>query len=137
MQNSNPKDGCMLALTEQFRDIFHPGNVRALEKPKNKKGIMICLRFHTLGFCFGDCKYKNGHGSLDTDKTRSLSIYIISARENRKNYQQIRNKHGNQDQRNSGTNRNNSNNTPQQPAPSQPNKDAVPGAVGESQRDPA
>lgn len=56
VQNTNSQYGCMLVLTKQFRDVFHPGVMRNLDKPKKKNGIMMCLRFHTLGFYFGDCK---------------------------------------------------------------------------------
>ena len=46
---------CKLTLYEQFRDMFHPRYIRNLEKPK-KNGIMLCMRFYTLGYFFSDCK---------------------------------------------------------------------------------
>ena len=54
IQIANPQEGCMLQLTEHFRDLFHPGNVRNQEKPKLAYGTPMCLRIHSLGFCFAD-----------------------------------------------------------------------------------
>jgi len=78
--NSNLQYGYMFELSEQFRNIFHPGNMRNFEKPKAKNGIMMCLRFHTLGFCFGDYKYKDVHKSMDTDEARYLCTYIAGVK---------------------------------------------------------
>ena len=52
--NANPQEGGMLRMTEQFRDLFHSGNIRNLEKPKLADGTPMCLRFHALGSCFTD-----------------------------------------------------------------------------------
>ena len=97
--NANTQDGCTLEPTEMFRDVFHPGNVRFLVKPKLKTGTEMCLRFHALGFCFRDCKHKEGHGTLDADETALLKTYVEGARSSRRNFQNGRNRNGN-DQRN-------------------------------------
>ena len=55
--NPNQYAICKLAETESYRSLFHPGNLRGLTKPTYKNGDPICLRCHTMGFCFVDCKY--------------------------------------------------------------------------------
>ena len=56
-----------LTPNEQFRGIFHPRDLRGLSKFM-RNNELLCLRFHTLGFCYQDCKYKTGHGELSTDE---------------------------------------------------------------------
>ena len=43
----------------------------------------MCLRFHTLVYCFDDCNYKSGHGSLDSDETEDFKTFIGKAKDNR------------------------------------------------------
>ena len=61
----------------------------------------MCVRFHSLGFCFRDCKHKEGHGTLDAEETTLLKNYFEGARSSRRNFQNGRNRNGN-DQRNGG-----------------------------------
>ena len=77
---------CKLAENESYRSLFHPGNIRDLEKPKKKTGEMICLRCHTLGYCFPDCKYISGHGTLDNEEAQALASFVGKARVNKKAY---------------------------------------------------
>ena len=82
IMNPNVKENCKLKPNEQFRDIFHPRNVRTLTKPKFKTGGEMCLRFHSLGFCFGDCKHITGHSDMDADETADFCQYVTTARSN-------------------------------------------------------
>ena len=38
IQNQDTQESCMLQLNEQFRDLFHPGNLRNVEKSKLNGG---------------------------------------------------------------------------------------------------
>ena len=109
----------MLKANEQFRDLFHPGNIRNMENPSLKCGAQMCLRFRCLGFCFGDFKFKNGHSYLDVDKTRTLKFFYESAPTNCANWNNNRSGNGTnpQDQRN--RNKNINQNQQQQYTPGQ------------------
>ena len=74
---------CKLGQNESFRDIFHPGNVRGMENQKKRNGSQMCIRFHTLGYCFDDFNYKSGHGNLDSDETKDLKTFTGKAKDNR------------------------------------------------------
>ena len=67
-----------------------PSNVRSLEKPKNRNGQQLCLRFHTLGYCFEDCGYKNGHGQLDSNETSSVKAFVEAARASKSTFRSRR-----------------------------------------------
>ena len=56
----------------------------------------MCLRFHTLGYCFDDCTYKSGHGNLDTEEANDLKTFNDKAKENRARFQNQRCGGGNQ-----------------------------------------
>ena len=90
IMNPNAKDNCKLKQDEQFRDIFHPGNVRTITKPKFKSGVEMCLRYHSLGFCFGDCKHVAGHGDMDNEETIEFCQFVGTARSSRAAFQQRR-----------------------------------------------
>ena len=55
----------------------------------------MCLRFHTLGYCFDDCNFKSGHGTLDTDEASDLKEFNAKAKENRNKFQNQRRGGGN------------------------------------------
>ena len=91
--NNIPKE-CQLSPNEQFRDMFHPGNIRNLKKPE-RNGVVLCMRFHTIGYCFSDCKYKSSHGVLG-DAEPAMKIFVAQARTNRQQF--CRNGNNNRDQ---------------------------------------
>ena len=76
---------------EQYGLIFHPGNLKDLEKPKRKNGDPICLRFHTVGFCYSDCFVKEGHGKLSEEEGTRLQEFTKKARAARGEFQAKRN----------------------------------------------
>ena len=93
-------DCCKLAENESYRSLFHPGNIRGLEKPKKKTGELICLRCHTMEYCFQDCKYASGHGTLDQEEAQKLGDFVNKARENKKEYLAKRNAKNQEDKDN-------------------------------------
>ena len=87
--NPTPCQSCRLAPHEQYKDIFHPGNLRRLTtRPKNRNGQQLCLRFHTLGYCFQDCRYTSGHGTLNSQEEAEMVTAITQAHEIRATHQQ-------------------------------------------------
>ena len=108
VSNPDSVEGCRLAKDEKFRDVFNPGNVQNMEKPTTQDGQMICFRYHTLGFCFGDCK--RYHGALTNNYTSKLKEYVKKARENRKAYLNRR-RNGNTTNKTNGS-EDNTNSTP-------------------------
>ena len=88
IQNPHMKEEHKLRPNEQLRDLFHPGNVRGLTRPKFKNGAWMCTRFHGLGFCFKDCHNVKGHAKPDDEEAADLRKYINGARENRQRYTQ-------------------------------------------------
>ena len=84
--NTKLSDTCKLCDGEQYRFIFHVGNIREIEKPKKKNGDMMCMRFHSLGYCFKDCRFANGHGELDADETKDMEKFLGKARVARRRF---------------------------------------------------
>ena len=91
------RDDCKLRPNEQLRDLFHPGNVRGLARPKFKSGTWICTRFHGLGFCFKDCYNAKGHAKPDEDEASDFKKYSIGARKNRQRFTQRNRGNNNRD----------------------------------------
>ena len=89
IRNENHCKACGLKESEQFRDLFHPGNIRSLTKP-TKNGEQLCLRYHVLGHCFQDCKFKSGHQKLSQEDEAKLSEFLSSARQALAQFQQRR-----------------------------------------------
>ena len=69
MINPNLSEKCNLVEGEQYRFIFHVGNIKDIEKPKNRNGETMCIRFHSLGYCFKECRFVKEHGELDLEET--------------------------------------------------------------------
>ena len=86
VSNQNQYAICKLADNESYRSLFHPGNLRGLTKPTYKNGDPICLRCHTLGYCFINCKYASGHGPLNQEEAEGLAKFLEGAREAKKKY---------------------------------------------------
>ena len=68
--NPEQHDSCKLRDGENFKLLFHPMNLKGMEKPVKKNGDMICMRFHTMGYCFSDCRYSSGHGVPSGEEER-------------------------------------------------------------------
>ena len=51
-----------------------------------KNGNQICLRYHCSGFCFKDCKFASGHGTLEGEEKADLIAFMAKARDARKNF---------------------------------------------------
>ena len=46
----------------------------------------MCMRFHSLGYCFNDCRFVIGHGKLDDDETKDMEKFLVKARAARKKF---------------------------------------------------
>ena len=88
--NPNMRDDCKLSQNEQFNDVFHPGNIRTLVKPKYTNGVEMCIRYHDLGFCFGDCKHEKGLGVMDNEECVKFRQFVATARSNHADFRQRR-----------------------------------------------
>ena len=81
ISNNNQCDYCKLHSNERFRDVFHPGNIRGLERPK-RNGVEFCLRSQTLGHYFSDCKHKTSHVKLTEGEEEKVKTCVSTARQN-------------------------------------------------------
>ena len=86
--NASVYEDNKLAPNKMFCDIFNPGNIKGVDTPTNVKGKQLCLKFHTLGFCFKECKF--AHGALADNETTKVKNFIKSAREGRVKYKNRR-----------------------------------------------
>ena len=75
---------------EQYGLVFHPGNLKNLTRPKKKNGNSMCLRFHSVGFCYNDCRVSQGHGTLDNEEAQAFKEFLRAARAARENFLQKR-----------------------------------------------
>ena len=48
----------------------------------------MCMRFHSLGYCFRDCRFVKGHGELDTKETGEMEQFLGKARAARNKFQE-------------------------------------------------
>ena len=80
--NPSAQPSCAIRDSESFKYLFHPGNIKELSKSTKENGDQLCLRFHTMGFCFNTCKYSSGHGSISPSETTKLSAFLEKARAN-------------------------------------------------------
>ena len=86
--NQQTLNGVRLNENEYLRMIFHPLNVRNITRPKLKNGNRICNRFHSVDFCFMDCRKSEGHADLDKEETGEYVKYVQAARAARTAFQQ-------------------------------------------------
>ena len=84
--NPTQRNECKLVEGEQFKYLFHPGNIKSLDKPKNNQGVTLCMRYHTMGYCFKDCKYLKSHGNLNNEETVGMANFLATARQGRKKF---------------------------------------------------
>ena len=74
--------------------MFNPRSLKDLQRPKKRSDDLVCLRFHTIGHCFKDCKFQNSHGTLSGEEKERLGKFVeeraskkrFNGRQNR-NYQ--------------------------------------------------
>ena len=76
--------------------MFHPENIRNLDKPK-KNDIMLCMRFHTLRHFFSNCKYKSGHGVLGEAEV-VMTVFVTQARKSLQQFRRRGNNNNHEDQ---------------------------------------
>lgn len=88
---------------------------------------MICPKFHCLGLCFTNCKFKDDHSRLDASEIKRLKTFVGVAMSNRASYNHNRNGNGTNPQ---DRNRNRNGNQNQQQPGRQANE-TMP-AAGES-----
>ena len=105
--NSQTFEGARLKDDEQLRMVFHPANVRNITKPKLKNGHKLCNRFHSVGFCFSDCRNVEGHKELEKEEVDSYVRYVQAARASRAAFQQRGNKGAQQPGGKEGSNESN------------------------------
>ena len=86
IMNPNRVEAYRLGEDEEYRLVFHPGNVRSLTKPKKQNGDPLCIRFHNLAFCFKDCKLSGSHVNLTQEEAKTMAEYVDSARKVRKSF---------------------------------------------------
>ena len=48
----------------------------------------MCIRYHSLGYCFKDSRFVKGHGELDPKKTSEMERFLGKARAARKKLQE-------------------------------------------------
>ena len=71
---------------KSYKFMFNPNSVKEIQKPKKRGGEVICLRFHTLGHCFKDCRFKDGHGTLEKEEKDKLVSYLKEVRASKKKF---------------------------------------------------
>ena len=74
---------CLLKPDETFRSLFSPMMLRGSQTPKWANGQSVCLRAHTTGRCFSDCRFKSSHGPLDPQLADSLVAFTDVMRQKR------------------------------------------------------
>ena len=89
--NAHIMEECKFKNGEMIRQVFHPANTNGTERPKLRNGASICNRYHTVGFCFTDCKIFDSHRKLEKDEADSFCRFLKSVRENRNSFRNKKN----------------------------------------------
>ena len=84
--NGGMSNSCKLADDESYRFMFNPASLKDLQRPKKNNGELVYLRYHTIGHCFKDCKFANGHGTLLEEERGRLVKFIGGVRESKKKF---------------------------------------------------
>ena len=84
--NAAISDSWKLVDDESYRFMFNPISLKNLQRPKKYSGQLVCLRYHTIGHCFKDCKFTNGHGTLLEEERGGLVKFIGSVRDSKKRF---------------------------------------------------
>ena len=84
--NPEISEECRLTEDESYKFMFNPNSVKDIQKPKKRGGEVICLRYHTLGHSFKDCRFKNGHGTLEREEKEKLMEYLKEVRAFKKKF---------------------------------------------------
>ena len=61
-------------------------NTKTITEPKKKDEEVTCIRFHSLGYCFKDCRFMKGHGELDNNEAQGIVNFMDKARERCKKF---------------------------------------------------
>ena len=62
VMNTGLDERCRLASDEQYKLVFHPALIRMCpEEIPTIENKMICHKYHCLGHCYANCKYKDTH----------------------------------------------------------------------------
>ena len=70
--------------------LLHIGLTDLVDHVEEKGGSGICNRFHSVGFCFSDCRNAHSHRKLNLSEADSFRKFLRSARENRVKFEQKR-----------------------------------------------
>ena len=89
--NTQPKNDRKLRHDKQYNLIFDPENIRNLKKLKKENGSPICLRFHSLGFCYSDYKTQKGYEILTDGEAWKLRPFTMEVRSTRESFKLKRN----------------------------------------------
>ena len=74
-----------LKSNEKFGDIFHPEIKKAYKGNTPKLGDEeICQRFHSLGVCHSECKFKNTHKQLPADAADDFRKFCLFCKDEKK-----------------------------------------------------
>ena len=79
-------NNCLLCSGEQYRDLFNRAQLCDMKQPRNKSGKVICLRWHTTGKCFHDCRLNLGHTALDPTAVAAIVALTNELRTKRKKF---------------------------------------------------
>ena len=84
--NPDQRGECKLSDGEQFKYLFHPGNIKSMGKPKNSQGVTLCMRYHTMIYYFRNCKYVKAYGTTNDALAVEMVKFISTARQGRKKF---------------------------------------------------
>ena len=83
--HGNLPPACALNSNEKFGDIFHPDIKKAYKGDTPKLGNEeIYQRFHSLGVCYAECKFKNTHRKLPAEAADDFRKCCLFCKDERK-----------------------------------------------------
>ena len=85
--NLNLSEKCKLTEGKQYRFNFHVENIKDIEKPKNQNGETMCMRFHSLRYCFKELHFVKEHVDLYPKETGEMELFLGKSRASLKKFQ--------------------------------------------------
>ena len=85
VRNNDLLPDCALKPNKKFGDVFHPEVKKAFKgKSPTLGGEEICQKFHSMGICHDECKFKNTHKSLTGETAENWRRFCLFCKDEKK-----------------------------------------------------
>ena len=85
VRNNDVLPDCSLKPNEKFGNVFHPEVKKAFKgKPPTLGGEEICQKYHSMGVCHDECKFKGTHKILTGETANNWRKFCLFCKDEMK-----------------------------------------------------